>query len=309
VSQPGGGSEPPRTGNLARVVVWILLALGVALRLRVYLFNRSLWLDEAMLALNIMARPFGRLMEPLEFNQAAPLGFLFAERTAVNLFGGSEYALRFFPLVCGIASLFLFWRLVGRFLSPRAAAVALGLFVLADRLVYYSSETKPYSTDVAVGLLVWWVVARADVPSAAPARAWEWVSAVVGAVAIWFSYPVVFLLGGVGLHWAWRQTKARQWRALTVVAATGAIWAASFAAAYAVSLRGVTQNTQLAEFGGRRRRLSCRARTRTVSGGSRRSGGSPRFRWDGRSKRSSPSLPFWVAWWCTGPDLIGFSAS
>ncbi len=240
MSQSGGnGSEPTRTGNLARVVVWILLALGVALRLRVYLFNRSLWLDEAMLALNIMARPFGRLMEPLEFNQAAPLGFLFAERTAVNLFGGSEYALRFFPLVCGIASLFLFWRLVGRFLSPRAAAVALGLFVLADRLVYYSSETKPYSTDVAVGLLVWWVVACADAPSAAPARAWEWVSAVVGAVAIWFSYPVVFLLGGVGLHWAWRQTKARQWRALTVVAATGAIWAASFAAASAVAARRV----------------------------------------------------------------------
>ena len=251
MSQSGGnGSEPTRTGNLARVVVWILLALGVALRLRVYLFNRSLWLDEAMLALNIMARPFGRLMEPLEFNQAAPLGFLFAERTAVNLFGGSEYALRFFPLVCGIASLFLFWRVVGRFLSPRAAAVALGLFVLADRLVYYSSETKPYSTDVAVGLLVWWVVARGDAPSAAPARAWGWVSAVVGAAAIWFSYPVVFLLGGVGLHWAWRQTKARQWRALAVVAATGAIWAASFAAAYAVSLRGVTQNTQLADFWG-----------------------------------------------------------
>ena len=42
---------------------------------------------------------------------------------------------------------------------------------------------------------------------------------------------------------------------------------------------------------------------------SRRSGGSPRFLWDGRSKRSSPSLPFWVAWWSTGPDLIGFSAS
>ena len=249
MSQPGGnGSEPTRTENLARAVVWILLALGVVLRLRAYLFDRSLWVDEAMLALNITARPFGRLLEPLEFNQAAPLGFLFAERSAVNLFGGSEYALRLFPLLGGLASLFLFWRVVGRLLSARAAAVAVGLFVIADRLVYYSSETKPYSTDVAVCLLVWWVVARGDAPSGAPARPWGWVSAVVGAVAIWFSYPVVFLLGGVGLTWAWHRARAKQWRALALVAATGAIWVASFTGAYAVSLRGVTQNTQLAEF-------------------------------------------------------------
>lgn len=246
----GGQTDQTRSEGLAKAVVWVLLCLGVVLRLRAYFFDRSLWLDEAYLALNIMARSFAMLMGPLDFSQVAPIGFLFAERVAVNLFGASEHALRLFPLLSGIASLFLFWKVAEQVLSRGATVVAVALFAVADRLVYYSSETKQYSTDVAVGLLVWWVVAKSETPGGAAHPRHGWVTAVVGALAIWFSHPVVFILAGVGLRWVWVQVKGKRWGALGISAVTGAIWIASFAGTYAVSLRSASQNPMLREFWG-----------------------------------------------------------
>src|SRR6188768_1124874 len=43
-----------------------LLVIGILLRLRMFLFNRSLWFDEALLTVNILDRPFSELLPPLE---------------------------------------------------------------------------------------------------------------------------------------------------------------------------------------------------------------------------------------------------
>ena len=62
--------------------------------------------DEAMIALNIERRSYAELFGTLDFNQAAPLGFLWLEKAAVQLLGPSELALRLWPLLAGIAALF-----------------------------------------------------------------------------------------------------------------------------------------------------------------------------------------------------------
>ncbi len=49
---------------------------GVVVRLVQYLNNRSIWFDEANLALNIVNRSYFQLLSPLDNNQAAPPGFL-----------------------------------------------------------------------------------------------------------------------------------------------------------------------------------------------------------------------------------------
>jgi hypothetical protein len=49
-----------------------MMLLGLALRLRPYLANRSLWMDESFLALNIMERSFGQLTQPLDHLQGVP---------------------------------------------------------------------------------------------------------------------------------------------------------------------------------------------------------------------------------------------
>jgi dolichyl-phosphate-mannose-protein mannosyltransferase len=220
------------------------MLLGVILRLRPYLANRSLWLDESFLALNLVERSFGQLWQPLDHLQAAPLGFLAIERLAITAFGASEYALRLFPLLCGVASLVLFWDLTRRLLSPLGALLALAMLAISERLIYYAAEVKPYSTDVAVTLLLWWAFLRWDGEIGAPRRVLL-LAAALGAVAVWLSYPAVLVLGGIGLRWLWVPLRARQWSALVQRAVVSGIWVLSFAVVYLVAMRGISGNPLL----------------------------------------------------------------
>jgi hypothetical protein len=138
----------------SRELIVFLVAVGVGLRIVQYASNRSLWFDEALAALNLMDRSFGGLTRTLNFNQGAPLGFLFIERAAGAVFGFSELAVRFYPLAAGVLALIAFAFLARRILLPPAAALAVFFFAVSDQLVYYSTELKPYSVDVAATVII-----------------------------------------------------------------------------------------------------------------------------------------------------------
>ncbi|HET9914043.1 MAG TPA: hypothetical protein VFQ13_19270, partial [Anaerolineales bacterium] len=77
-----------------------LTLFGILLRVRQFLTGRSLWVDEAMLALNIVHRNFGGLLQqPMEYGQSSPIGYVFSVKIFNLLLGDSEYALRFFSLL------------------------------------------------------------------------------------------------------------------------------------------------------------------------------------------------------------------
>src|ERR1700738_3007458 len=86
---------------------WVAILVGAWLRSWRYLANRSLWTDEAALALNIVKRSFLGLTPPLLYDQRAPIGFLIAEKIAVTLFGNTEFSLRLVPQLAGLLSLIL----------------------------------------------------------------------------------------------------------------------------------------------------------------------------------------------------------
>ena len=130
------------------------MGLGVFLRVIVYLSDRPFWMDEASLWGNLAGKPILDFSEPLAGDQLAPLGFLIAQRALMSVLGTSRYASRLLPLACGLISLFLFARLARRILPRRPALIALVLFSFSDDLIYYSSELKPYSLDLAIGLAV-----------------------------------------------------------------------------------------------------------------------------------------------------------
>ena len=75
-----------------------------------YALAFPLWGDEAFLAINFLTRDFAGLALPLEFDQIAPPGFLWAEWSIARWLGSGELALRLIPFLAGVASLLLFWR-------------------------------------------------------------------------------------------------------------------------------------------------------------------------------------------------------
>ena len=181
----------------AWVAVGVALIGGTAARLLSYLANRSLWHDEARLALNIVGRLFHGLLQPLDHGAGSPFGIPHAGETLHARVGRSEYALRLWPLLAGIFSLPLFFAVAWRAITPRGAAIGLVLFATSGSLVYYSCEVKQYSSDVMIVLLILCIAVETLRRPTRPA--WFLLLGAVGAFGIWFSHPAVFVLGSVGL--------------------------------------------------------------------------------------------------------------
>jgi len=138
-----------------KLALGFLIILGIILRARHYLAGRSLWLDEAMLAINIINHSFfGLTQQPLEYDQGAPIGFVFALKGITLLLGDSEYAFRLFSLLAGCLSLILMAFLAKKQLKKAGALVALALFASTNYLIYYSAETKQYMGDVLATLIL-----------------------------------------------------------------------------------------------------------------------------------------------------------
>lgn len=177
-------------------VTLLAATAGIGLRVWQYLVNSSLWLDEAALARNIIDRAPLALLQPLDYAQVAPAGFLLVEKAASLAFGTSELALRLFPLCCGLFGIALFSRVASWALTGWPVAYAVGLFALAAPLVYFSSQLKQYSSDVAATCLVLWVVLWLRRSAVSWSRALIAASVVAGVV--WFSQPVMFVAAGAG---------------------------------------------------------------------------------------------------------------
>jgi hypothetical protein len=224
---------------------WLFVGVGAVLRLAQYLFNRSLWLDEAALASNILQRGYRDLLRPLDLHQAAPPGFLVLEKLAAQLLGPGELALRLLPLLAGLAALLLFRRAAARVLTPVGAALSVALFALGDPLIYYASELKPYAVDVAVALVLLNAALAFTGPAGSPAWRPAALLAVFGAAAPWLSYPSVFVLAGLGttltVSALVRRDRARLW----ALAGAGLVWAGSFLAVYRSSLQAASASSYL----------------------------------------------------------------
>ena len=211
--------------RITRALLLLLVVGGAVLQLIQFLANRSLWIDEAALALNLIPKSFSALTGHLDYGQMAPIGFLWLEKAVTIVFGAGETALRLVPLGSGLLSLFLFAWVSRSVLPPAGAVAAVGLFAVNERLIYYSSEVKQYSTDVAVtlGLVTAGLAltrgrltARRLIPLA-----------IGGTVGAALSHPACFVLGGIGASMLATSYRRRDRRAFFAVAALAGWWAAT----------------------------------------------------------------------------------
>ena len=129
--------------------VCIIIAIGIFFRLYHFFNNRSLWEDEIYLSSGIINHSFNDIFtKQLPYLQKAPLGYLLVARFFVSIFGTNEIGLRFFPLLCGTISLFVFLPVARYFLKLEGLIIALCIFSFAPTLVYHSVEAKPYITEL-----------------------------------------------------------------------------------------------------------------------------------------------------------------
>jgi len=203
----------------------LLMLLGAALRAAPFLDGRSLWCDEAKLAVNVLDRSLPGLFASLDYGQVAPVGFLLLAKGLVAVFGGGEQVLRVVPLVASLAALPLLWTVVRGRLPAGVALSALAIFAVHGDSIYFGSEFKQYATDVAIALgatavLIRWGESDFDRSSTLWMR-------VVAFCSIWFSFPSALIIGP-GLVWYWLTTwRGRQWVFFKKVSGILALWATS----------------------------------------------------------------------------------
>jgi uncharacterized membrane protein len=210
-------------GRKATTFLFVLLALFGVLLIQ-YLHNRSLWVDEARLALNIINRNPAGLLRTLDDEQVAPVLFLLVEKFFVAAFGTSEYALRLFPLLCASLSLPLFYVLCRYLTNSRNFSLcAMILLGLGPVFVYYSSEVKQYMVDLSV-LLMLYSVAFLPLPFLKRSRGL--MLTLAGAIAIFLSNVSVIPLTVIGMAYLYDMWKARCISAARCLPLIG--WAAFF---------------------------------------------------------------------------------
>ncbi|RIK31413.1 MAG: hypothetical protein DCC56_04305 [Anaerolineae bacterium] len=233
-----------------KTISYAVIFLGVVLRLRQYLSGRSLWADEAMLALNIVNRNFAQLFQPLDYDQGAPLGFLLVEKLINSTLGRTELALRLFPFLAGVASLWLFYRLLmslrGGAERRRSNLLALALFAFNPQLIDYTSEAKQYIVDVAaaLGLLLLAIPIFQNQIN----RKNFILLGLTGILALWFSHPALFVLAGIGVALVIQFLQARDFQNLRTAFVIGLLWLANLAALYFINLRDLSRNNYLTKY-------------------------------------------------------------
>ncbi len=195
--------RPRSTYRAFAIATYAIVAAGLLWRVARYLANWPLWGDEAYIAVSLLTRDFAGLTRPLEYYQIAPPGFLWAELAVIRWLGASELALRLVPFLCGIASLFLFWRLAAKTLDRRSALLAIAFFAVSFYPIRHANEVKPYSLDLFLALVM---TSLALVAWKRPDSIGVWASmTIVSVVGVWISYPLILVSGGLGAVLVGRQ--------------------------------------------------------------------------------------------------------
>ena len=234
------------TENKYQWATVLILFIGASLRLRQFFAFRSLWLDESMLALNIINRSYAELLSPLDYSQAAPLLFLWLEKSITLLGNTSEPYLRLLPLMSGLLALFLFPIVARKYMSWRATIIALIFFAFSNSLIYYASEVKQYASDVLaalLGLLILHFILEKIVTNFHAL-----LLLIAGSLLLAMSHPSVFVLASNALIFLFVYLRTRTKTEFLRVFIIAVGWGLTFLGLYLFSLSHIAEHPALLSF-------------------------------------------------------------
>jgi hypothetical protein len=183
--------------NYEHLILKLILLSGLALSVFQFIYNRSLWVDEANLALNIIHHSAFELIKPLDSIQVAPILFLQMEKIFSLLIPESERGLRLFPLICFLIALFSFSALLKKlFNNPVVVIFGFSLFVFNAFMIRYSNEVKQYMCDVMLTTVIGYLVVSLHDDEK---KKFIWL-AVAGAVGVFVSNITPIIMATAGLY-------------------------------------------------------------------------------------------------------------
>ncbi len=227
-------------------LMWAVIAAGgVVLRLRQFAEHLSFGNDEAAVARNIVDRTFSGLTQPLDYNQGAPILFLFIEKLSIGVFGNRDFVLELFPLLSGLLGIYLFYLIARKFLGL-AGLFAVFAFAISSSLIWYSSVVKQYSSDVTVTLLLIYLASHC-IDEKVHVRDFLLLG-ITGTIVIWLSHPASLVLAGIGLVIGFQKLYRKDYTALVWSITLGAIWAVALGIDYFAFLRHLSAQPYLVNF-------------------------------------------------------------
>ncbi|HYL36157.1 MAG TPA: hypothetical protein VEV17_09625 [Bryobacteraceae bacterium] len=240
------GSISKHVGLFRAAVLIALTAsfvLGVALRLRYYSYNYSLFFDECALTQNIENRSYGNLSQTLEYDQAAPFGFLYLQKIVISVLGDSEAALRALPLTCGMLAIVAFYFFTRKLLKGWALVAANVLMGVNQLAINYSAICKQYSTEMLVAVVM--LMLSYPLFDRSCPRGLFWRNSVILGLLPWFSFSALFMLAGIGIIMACAQASGGRWLVSKRIAWLCLLWVALLLPIYQYSIRPGTLNSSL----------------------------------------------------------------
>ncbi len=222
----------------------LVIVLCVFCSIRMNIVGRTLWLDEAMLAVSINTESLGELLHaPLQWNQSAPVIYVIIVKLLTMLFGNSEFVFRLFSIICYVALIFVFYVLVKNTTKIKLPITVAAVMANLAMLLEYSNMFKPYILDclaVMLVLLIYYLYKE---------RSFNIIfTCIIIAVLIWASNPVAFFAGGVAAYEFIMGIVKKDKKVIIGGLAIGISAVVSFACLYFVWLKPTIDATNLSDF-------------------------------------------------------------
>lgn len=131
------------------IFAFLILLLGLVIRIKCLILNPSMWHDECALGWNIFHYDFFRLFGLLNFLQVASPFFMITAKIFTKVFGESDFSLRLVTFFFSTCGMFLFFYLTTQiFRNKLSILVSTFLFAINNNNILYSFEFKQYSCDI-----------------------------------------------------------------------------------------------------------------------------------------------------------------
>lgn len=177
----------------ADIVGLCIIFAGLAVSIFMNCVGRSLWLDEAMLSYSFSERSLFELTSAVfEWDQNAPVLYLYFAKVMTLIFGNTEFVLRSVSILAMILTLFLTWYVAHYVFKLKYAIICSAFLANMNFILQYSNVFKQYLSEcvwVLLVLVVYWFYREKKITFRPVILLYM--------IFIWGANPACFFIGGV----------------------------------------------------------------------------------------------------------------